>query len=63
MKWQVLLIKSDLSVNTMLDVVCAYPILNTLILSDKNVEIDAMIEIMEKEIGNFFHKNDDIGAS
>jgi hypothetical protein len=45
-----------------LDVVCAYPILNTLILSSRDVDVDAMIEIMEREIGNLFREDDDISA-
>jgi hypothetical protein len=35
-------------------VVCACAILNNLILSDRDVDVDAMIEIMEPEMGNIF---------
>jgi hypothetical protein len=62
MNWQVLLTKSDLSVNIMPDVVCAYVIQNNLILNDRDVDVDAMIEIMEREIGNLFGEDEDNGG-
>jgi hypothetical protein len=54
MNWRVLLIKPDLSVNIILDVVCACAILNNMILSDRDVDVDAMIQIMEHKMGNIF---------
>jgi hypothetical protein len=62
MNWRVLLTKSDLSVNIMPDVVCAYAILNNMILSDRDVDVDAMIEIMEREMENLFQQDDDNGG-
>lgn len=43
MNWRVLLTKSDLSVNFIPDVVCACAILNNMILSVRDVDVDAMI--------------------
>ena len=62
MKWQVLLTKSVLSVNIMPDVVCTCAILNNLILSNRDVDVDAMIEIMEWEVRNLFQDNDENGV-
>ena len=59
MNWRVLLTKSDLSVNIIPDVVCACAILNNMILSDRDVDIGAMVDIMERKIGNIFHDEDD----
>jgi hypothetical protein len=62
MNWRVLLTKSNLSVNIMPDVVYACAILNNMILSDRDVDVDAMIEIMEREMGNLFQQDDDNGG-
>jgi hypothetical protein len=59
MNWRALLMKSDLSVNIIPNVVCACAILNNMILSDRDVDIEAMVDIMEQEIGNIFHDEDD----
>jgi hypothetical protein len=62
MNWRVLLTKPDRSVKIIPDVVCACAILNNLILSDRNVDVEAMIEIMEREVENLFEEDDDNGA-
>jgi hypothetical protein len=62
MNWRVLLTKSDLSVKIMPDVVYACAILNNLIMSDRDVDVEAMTEIMEREVGNLFEEDDGNGA-
>jgi hypothetical protein len=59
MNWRVLLTKSDLSINIISDVVCAYAIFNNMILTDRDVDVDTMIEIMQREMGNLFEEDKD----
>jgi hypothetical protein len=58
MNWRVLLTKSDLSINIIPDVVCACAILNNMILADRDVDVDAMIEIMQREMENMFKEDE-----